>query len=334
MTRTFLEDNKKMTDRDLMINALELKPPVKGTLVPHFELVFFLTQEAIGRVHPTHRIYANKSEVWDSMTNEEKQLTREDMVSVQYESAKKYKQNGIMLSGCPWSEPEELLKQGEIYREKYGNEHFLAVSLDPTYAIPSGNDLESFVYRLVDEPEKVHADAETALSINIRRIDEIAKRGDIDGVCMCSDYCFNTNPFLSVSMMDEFVFPYLSRFIEACKDRGLYTIKHTDGNIMPILDRLVSCKPNALHSLDPQAKVDIAEVKKRVGKKVCLIGNVNCGLLQTGTDEEVIESATYALSSGMAGGGYIYATSNTVYTGMKLSRYELMQKIRNEKGWY
>jgi hypothetical protein len=42
------------------------------------------------------------------------------------------------------------------------------------------------------------------------------------------------------------------------------------------------------------------------GDAVCLMGNVNCGLIQTGTDEEVIESVRYALESGMPGGGYIF----------------------------
>jgi uroporphyrinogen decarboxylase len=103
---------------------------------------------------------------------------------------------------------------------------------------------------------------------------------------------------------------------------------------MPILDQLVQCRPHALHSLDPQGGVDIAEVKRLCGKKVCLIGNVNCGKLDTGTDEEVIESVRYALKHGMPGGGYIFSTSNCVYTGMRLERYELMLKVWREEGWY
>jgi uroporphyrinogen decarboxylase len=103
---------------------------------------------------------------------------------------------------------------------------------------------------------------------------------------------------------------------------------------MPILDQLVDCEPDALHSLDPQGGVDLAEVKRLVGDKVCLIGNVNCGLLQTGTQEEAIESARYALRHGMPGGGYIFSTSNCVYTGMPLERYELIVDIWRKEGWY
>ena len=73
--------------------------------------------------------------------------------------------------------------------------------------------------------------------------------------------------------------------------------------------------------------MDIAAVKARYGDYICLIGNVNCGLLDTGTDEDVVKSARYALEHGMPGGGYIFSTSNCIYTGMRLSRYELMLDV-------
>lgn len=44
-----------MTPRERFIAALERRP-FTGP-VPHFELVFFLTMEAFGRVHPSHRSY-------------------------------------------------------------------------------------------------------------------------------------------------------------------------------------------------------------------------------------------------------------------------------------
>ena len=103
---------------------------------------------------------------------------------------------------------------------------------------------------------------------------------------------------------------------------------------MPILDQLVQTRPHALHSIDPQAGVDIAAVKRRYGQEVCLIGNVNCGLLQTGTDAEAAESARYALRHGMPGGGYIFSTSNCVYTGLPLARYELMLDVWRREGNY
>ena len=58
------------------------------------------------------------------------------------------------------------------------------------------------------------------------------------------------------------------------------------------------------------------------------------GALDTGTDKEVIESARYALRHGMPGGGYIFSTSNCIYTGMRLERYELMLDVWRQEGNY
>jgi hypothetical protein len=91
---------------------------------------------------------------------------------------------------------------------------------------------------------------------------------------------------------------------------------------------------HALHSLDLQAGVDIAAVKRTYVQRVCLIGNVNCGLLQSGTPEAIEENVRYALHHGMPGGGYIFSTSNCVYTGLPLSRYELMLNTWKQKGNY
>ena len=85
---------------------------------------------------------------------------------------------------------------------------------------------------------------------------------------------------------------------------------------------------------DLQGGVDLAEVKRRVGDKVCLIGNVSCALLQTGTDAEVDADVRRALHDGMPGGGYVFATSNCIYTGMELRRYEQMLAIWRKEGVY
>jgi len=205
---------------------------------------------------------------------------------------------------------------------------------DATFGIPSGSDMVNFSCRLVDEPEKVKKEADDMVNNALEQAEKYAKHKGLDGFALCADYCLNTGPFLSPRQFSEFVTPYLCNLIKGYREMGFYTIKHTDGNIMPILDQLVQTKPHALHSLDPQAGVDIAEVKRLIGDKVCLIGNVNCALLQTGTDEQVMESARYALKNGMPGEGYIFSTSNCIYTGMPLKRYELMLDVWKKEGNY
>ncbi len=316
-----------MTPRERFIAALERRP-IEGR-VPHFELVFFLTMEAFGRLHPAQRSYSQ----WDQMEEKERRLHREDMADLYIRTAERFEQSAIFLHPNPGSQ-EEIFRLIDLVREKSGDRYFLMMHGDATYSIPDGTHMEDFAFRLVDEPAKVKAEAAAMVEGQLKWAEKLAAHGGLDGFALCSDYCLNDGPFLSPRQFSQFVTPYLAKLIQGQRDLGFYTIKHTDGDIMPILDQLVSCKPHALHSIDPQAGVDIAEVKRRVGDQVCLIGNVNCGLLDSGTDEEVIENVEYSLKAGMPGGGYIFSTSNCIYTGMRLARYELMLDVWRRMGNY
>ena len=117
---------------------------------------------------------------------------------------------------------------------------------------------------------------------------------------------------------------------------GFYAIKHTDGNINPILDQIVDAGPDALHSIDPQGGMSLSDVRARYGDRICTIGNVNCGLLQTGTQEEADADVRRCLHEGMDDGkyGFVFSTSNCVYTGLPIERYERMMEIWENEGVY
>ena len=320
-------DNLSMTPRQRFIAALEHRP-LEGR-VPHFELVFYLTMEAFGKVHPTQRYYAQ----WDQMSESERQLHRNEMADIYIMTAERYEHSAIFIHPNP-NTFDETCRTIDLIREKSGDKYFIMMHGDATYSIPNGREMEKWSAWLYEDMERAKRKADRMVNAQLKFAERLARHGGLDGFALCSDYCFNTAPFLRPSVFSEVVTPYLSKLVAGQKALGYYVIKHTDGNIMPILDDLAQAKPHALHSLDPQAGVDIAVVKQRIGKEITLIGNVNCGLLQSGTDEEVVESVRYALRHGMPGGGYIFSTSNCVYTGMPLKRYELMLDIWRREGNY
>lgn len=318
-----------MTERERFIKTL--KREKIGGRVPTFELVFYLTMEAFGKVHPDHRSYHQ----WKQMSRAEQNLHINDMADLFIDTARRYHHSAIFVHAKP-TDMDTQHRVFEAIREKSGNEFFLMVHGDPTFSMPDGEHMIEFTEMMYDEPEKLIARAEQETAAAIARAEEYDRRGHlIDGFALCSDYCFNVNPFFTPTVFSELIAPYLKKSIDAYKSLGFYSIKHTDGNIMPIVDQMVQCGPDALHSLDPQGGVDLKEISRLYGDKVALIGNVNCGLLQTGTEEECIADIRRSLSEGMArGAGYIFSTSNCAYTGLPLERYELMNKIWYEEGVY
>lgn len=317
-----------MTHKERFTAALR-REPVQGN-VPTFEMVFYLTMEVFGKVHPAHRSFVQ----WTQMSEQERILQRNDIADIYINIAKKYDHDCIHF--YPSVEDfDEIIRTLYAIRERGGEDYFIIILGDPTFGIPNGENMMDMSLQFYEEPEEMHRIAQAKLETCIKRAEKLSEHnGLLDGFAMCEDYCFNTNPFLSPAMFGEFIAPYLQKTCDAYRDMGFYSIKHTDGNINPIVDQLVQCGPDALHSLDPQGGVSLAEIKRLYGDRVALCGNVNCGLLQTGTDVEVASDVRRSLREGMDGWGYIFSTSNCVYTGLDVKRYDMMMDIWRKEGIY
>jgi uroporphyrinogen decarboxylase len=316
-----------MTEKQIFINALERKKPVGK--VPTFELVFFLTMQKYGKVHPSHRNYNQ----WGQMSALERSLHVKDIARLYVDTAGDYGHSAILVHFNPGG-TENIIATLEAVREISGDKYFLMMHGDCTLSIPDGDSMTEFAAMMYEEPETLKARQQKMIEGHQALVDELAKRkGLLDGFALCSDYAFNVNPFFSPDIFADIVAPYLEKNIKMYREAGFCTIKHTDGNINPILDQIVECRPDALHSVDPQGHMNLKDVREKYGKKIATIGNVNCGLLQTGGEEECIGDINRCIDEGMAdgGAGFIFSTSNCVYTGLSLERYELMMDIYKKR---
>lgn len=289
--------------------------------VPTFELEFQLEEEMFGGR------FLRKKELAGATAKERERLLRKNaefMVKVYREL--EYSIIPVHYLDLTYWDTDELVLTGTYLRELVGEQYMLTTHGDGTYGIPPGHIMDEFVYDLVDKPEVMKEKARVWAQRAIERNKTLIDAG-FDVFILCSDYATNAGPFLSPAMFSEFVQPYLHRIIRETRAAGAYVIKHTDGNIMPIMDQILECEPHALHSIDPMAGMDIREVKRLVGKRVCLCGNVNCALLQTGTTDDVIASAEYCLTHAKPHGGYIYCTSNVPFKGMPVERYRLVLDV-------
>jgi len=302
-----------MTPKERAVAALTLKVPDR---VPTFELEFQLEEEMFGKRFLRQKDLSGK-------TGEERERAIIQNAQYMVEVYEKLEYSIIPIHYLDWAGNLETARQ---IRKICGERFMLTTHGDGTFAIPDGNEMYEFAYAIADDPKGMQEKARKMADEAIEHNKELAEAG-FDCLILCSDYCYNSGPFISPQMFGEYIQPYLYKIIDEARKQGLYTIKHTDGNIMPILEQLIECRPHAIHSIDPMAKVDIKKVKKMVGNKVCLCGNVNCALIQTGTVDEVVESAEYCLTHAKPGGGYIFCTSNVPFKGLPPERYKLVLDV-------
>lgn len=309
-----------MNHRERAIKALNREQP---DYVPTFELEYQLADKVFGKDFLTQR------DLLGLFGLQKERAIRENAEYMVYV----YSQLGYSIIPIHYLSERNMIKTAKYINKITNNGFLLTTHGDGTFAIPDGDGMLDFVYKIADSPDEVKKEAKRMAKKAIERNKRMRDAG-IDSFILCSDYCFNYGPFLSPAMFEEFIQPYLYEIIDSIRHDVAYAIKHTDGNIMPILENLVECRPHALHSLDPMAGVDIKEVKELVGDKVALCGNVHCAHLQTGTDEQVIESCRYAMENGKPGGGFIFCTSNVPFKGMPVERYQMVLDFWNKNKYY
>lgn len=314
------------TPKERAIIALERRPPVPG-LVPTFELEFQLGPELLGKD------FYRGSAVWDAATAAERERMIAHNADLYIEVAERLDHAIIMVVGP--HDAVGIAQTVKRIRAQVGDRYLIICHGDATFAIPDGNEMMEMAVAFFEQADTMHATAKTRVEQALARGHYLCEECGLDGFALCADYCFNSGPFLSPRMFRQFITPYLKELVAGYKAMGYYVIKHTDGNLMPILDQILESEPHGLHSIDCQAKhMDLAVIKRQAGDKVCLLGGVQCSLLQTGTEEQVIEQCKYVLRHGLPGGGYIYGTTNVAFAGLPLERYLLMLALRKQYGWY
>ncbi len=162
-----------------------------------------------------------------------------------------------------------------------------------------------------------------------------AVRAGADLVMLGDDYAYKAGPMMSPAVYKTFLQHRLARVVQAVHEEGAFCVKHSDGNLWPILDMIVETGVDAINPLEPVAGMDIAEVKRRYGDRVCLIGNIDCGeLLSRGTPQQVRQVVQETIRQAAPGGGYIMSSSNTIHSSVKPENYQAMIDATHLYGTY
>ncbi len=167
--------------------------------------------------------------------------------------------------------------------------------------------IEGFSIALYDDPDLV----DTLLNMYCEWVLVAAERAcalGFDVFVSTDDMAHKSAPIFSPRVFHELVLPHYRRVAEKLTIPWLI---HSDGNILPFLEDLLDVGVTGIHPNEKGA-VDIYEMKRRYGHRVCLLGNVDLNILTIGTPTDV-EAEVRDLIAGVGpGGGYIVTSGNSL----------------------
>jgi uroporphyrinogen-III decarboxylase len=168
--------------------------------------------------------------------------------------------------------------------------------------------IEHFSLMLYDNPSFVLKLMDIFMDWASRAIPKINELG-FDFMIVPEDLAWKQGPMFSPKVFRELFLPRMKKVAEKIKIPWIY---HSDGNLMPILDDLLTLGMDGLANIEPNA-MDINELKKKYGRRVCLVGNIDLHYTLTrGTPEEVEAEVKKRIQEVGPGGGYILASSNSL----------------------
>jgi hypothetical protein len=183
--------------------------------------------------------------------------------------------------GC-WAESFE--QACAAWREK-GVVVFSPVTTTIPYELfCGGRSMKEFLLDLYRRPDKVQAAMDAAAPVLIQEMRNLIRT--FKPMAIWIGGWRSASEFLSPSLWERFVFPYLKPMVDVAIEEGAIPVLHFDANWTRDLERLREL-PKAKCVLSLDGKTDIFKAKELLGDHMCIMGDVPASLLTLGSPDQV-----------------------------------------------
>jgi len=220
----------------------------------------------------------------------------------------------------------EPAKEFLTHKDDFAACALIFLGIDPTW---HSIGFDTFNIKLIEDPEFVEEVLSRISDWYARVVTELCKL-DFDFIWAADDIAYRSAPFFSPRMYREILLPHTRKVAEKITLPWIY---HSDGNLLPIMDDLLSQGMNAIHPLEP-GSMDLLRLKRRYGRRVTLVGNIDIDLLTRGTTQEVKKQVKDRIKMLGPGYGYILCSSNSITPGCKPENVKAMIEALLEYGRY
>ncbi len=215
-----------------------------------------------------------------------------------------------------------------------GHETFLVGNAD-IYLGFAGAAAAVFMEAIALQPELYERYLDAQLKQTFLFLQAQVRHG-VEAVIGGEDWAGKRGPLISPKHYRHLVLPRLQKLVAECHRLGVAFIKHTDGNITRVeQELLVDSGIDAYQAIEPVAGMDIADLKRRFGQKLTLMGNIDCAhLLCYGSPAEVAAETRRVIQAAAPGGGFVLTSSNSIHGGVRLENYMAMLETARTFGNY
>lgn len=135
----------------------------------------------------------------------------------------------------------------------------------------------------------------------------------------------------------SFVYPYERRLIEAIHDGGAFSVYHNCGCARAFYSCYRELGMTVWETVaePPQGDNDLAEAKRGLGDRVCLLGNLDqLHFLKTASPRDVEAKTRELVRIGKPGGRYLFAASDFLEQNTPLENVKAMLRAATDEGAY
>jgi len=171
---------------------------------------------------------------------------------------------------------------------------------------------------------------------NLAIVEAVKRFGLAPFVYSGQDICANQGPLCSVATLDRIYFPELRRAIAPLLEGGIRIIWHCDGNIMPILDRLIDMGVSGLQGFQEEAGVPYEQLvnqQTRWGEPLILWGCVSVTTtLPFGTVADVQAAVRRSFMLAGPGRGFGLASTSSIMPEVPDENIDTLYRYGQEFG--
>ena len=202
---------------------------------------------------------------------------------------------------------DEFWQAAQTFLENKGDFAACAVfflGIDPMW---HSMGYEHFALSMFDDPTLVEALLDKLTDWLAEMVEGLCTL-DFDFMWAADDIAHRTGTMFSPDHYRELLLPYQHKVAEKITKPWIF---HSDGNLMPILDDLLSLGMNAIHPLEPGA-MDPVALKRHYGDRLALVGNIDVDLLSQGAPEQVRQEVQERINQLGPDYGYLLSSSNSI----------------------